>query len=115
MHVCLCDRQPVIYFVLIPRGRLSYCEAVLASRDPEINVIYYTALTVSMCVRVSMHLCVIIACFIVRITTIDLNRERDTEKRMRQVRKTAKQSERQAEKPVVSVLLYLNVNHPITG
>lgn len=107
--MCVC----VIYFVLIPRGRLSYCEAVLASRDPEINVIYYTALTVSMCV--CMHLCVIIACFIVRITTIDLNRERDTEKRMRQVRKTAKQSERQAEKPVVSVLLYLNVNHPITG
>lgn len=49
---------------------------MLASRDLEINTIYYIALAVFVCVFV----CILIAGFMVKITSIDLNRGEWTER-----------------------------------
>ena len=106
--VCVCDRQPVIYFLLIPCWRPSPWEAVWASRAPEINASYDTALTVCVCVCV----CVLIARFMVRITSIDLNgAER---RRVRDWDKWGRDGTRGRDRQVF-LLLYLNVNQPITG
>ena len=128
VFVCLSDRQWVIYFVLIPRWGPSVWSTVSIKRPwNQYNLLDCPALPqscVSVCVCVCACVCVcVIARFMMRITSIDLSMERKREREREREGWMDGGRERERERwgrdrqriQQVSLSLYLNVNHLITG